>query len=205
MLAMRSLHVIFSFHNLFKKLLQLSNRSPYFYKSPNFKKFPYLYINYFSIIESKSNRKEACMKNIKKKTWLKIFSGILIILFIINFGAGLFFYNLAIERNVKDFLTGNEDLEVSAEAMDVFLDGGWRTWHEEQQFKQLQIEADDGIKLNGYYLPAKESSNKVVLFAHGYLGRAKDMSLFGQHYVEELGFQFGRASCREREWWWGSG
>src|SRR5699024_1801331 len=126
--------------------------------------------------------------NIKKKTWLKVFLGIVIVLFIINVGAGLFFYNLAIERNVKDFLTGNEDLEVSAEAMDVFLEGDWRAWHDEQSFEQLQIEAEDGVKLNGYYLPAKESSNKVVLFAHGYLGHAKDMSLFGQHYVEDLGF-----------------
>ena len=79
-------------------------------------------------------------------------------------------------------------MEVSAEAMDVFLEGDWRAWHDEQSFEQLQIEADDGVKLNGYYLPAKESSNKVVLFAHGYLGHAKDMSLFGRHYVEDLGF-----------------
>src|SRR5699024_11561320 len=73
----------------------------------------------------------------------------------------LFFYNLAIERNVKDFLTGNEDLEVSAEAMDVFLEGDWRAWHDEQSFEQLQIEAEDGVKLNGYYLPARSEERRV--------------------------------------------
>lgn len=124
----------------------------------------------------------------KRKIWLRMLIGLLIVLLAINFGIGLFFYNLAIERNVKDFLSGNEDLEVSAEAMETFLEGDWRTWHDEQRFQQLQIEAIDGIMLNGYFLEAKEPSNKVVLFAHGYLGHAKDMSLFGQHYVEKLGF-----------------
>lgn len=124
----------------------------------------------------------------KKKILLWGTSGLVIVLLIINFAIGLFFYDLAIDRNVKDFLNGNEDLEVSAETMDVFLEGDWRSWHDEQPFEQVQIEAHDGIKLNGYYLEANEPSNKVVLFAHGYLGHAKDMSLFGEHYVEELGY-----------------
>src|SRR5699024_2707338 len=35
---------------------------------------------------------------------------------------------------------------------------------------------------------AKEPSNKIVVFAHGYLGNAFDMGLFGQYYYETLGY-----------------
>ena len=55
----------------------------------------------------------------------KVFIGLsifIIILFIIDIIAGNYFYKLAIERT-QGFFAGNEDLEVSAETMDVFLQG----------------------------------------------------------------------------------
>lgn len=134
------------------------------------------------------------MKN--KKRWLKIVGGLLVILFIINIGAGVFFYKLAIERNTKDFLVGNTDLEVSAEAMNVFTKGDWRTWGNEQNFEQWQMEAFDGITLQGYFLEAEQPTNRTVVFAHGYLGRAQDMALFGQHYYENLGYNMFTADSR---------
>lgn len=134
------------------------------------------------------------MKN--KKRWLKIVGGLLVFLFIIDIGAGVFFYKLAIERNSKDFLTGNADLKVSAEAMDVFTKGDWRTWVNEQDFEYWQQEAFDGITLQGYYLEAEEETNRTVVFAHGYLGRAQDMALFGQHYYDDLGYNMFTADSR---------
>lgn len=50
----------------------------------------------------------------RKKRWIKIGIGLLSVLLIIDVIASFYFYNLAIERNVKDFLVGNSDLDVSA-------------------------------------------------------------------------------------------
>ncbi|WP_106498176.1 alpha/beta hydrolase [Lentibacillus sp. Marseille-P4043] len=124
----------------------------------------------------------------KGKKWPKISIGIIIILFIIDAVAGFFFYNLAIDRNQKDFLQDNTDLEVSAEAMDVFMKGDWRNWVSNQQFEEVEMTSYDGLALNGYFLPAKEPTNKTVILAHGYLGSGKDMGLYGQYYYEKLGY-----------------
>nr|WP_223155073.1 alpha/beta hydrolase [Alkalibacillus aidingensis] len=110
------------------------------------------------------------------------------ILVVINLVASHYFYDLAIKRDQKDFLVDNEDLVVSATAMDVFLQGGWRDWVSSQPFDEWELESYDGLTLQGYYLEAKEPSNQTVVLAHGYLGRATDMGLFGQHYYEDLGY-----------------
>ncbi|MFD1065797.1 alpha/beta hydrolase [Oceanobacillus locisalsi] len=132
----------------------------------------------------------------KKKKWIWIISGVVLLLLIINFAAAIFFYNLAIERNVKDFLNDNDDLEVEAETMDVLLDGDWRDWSDEQPFETWHQASYDGLDLQGYYLEAEQPTNKVVIFAHGYLGRGEDMSLYGQHYYEDLGYNIFTADMR---------
>lgn len=132
----------------------------------------------------------------RKKRWLKIVVGLLIVLLAIDVGTGIFFYKLAIERGPKDFLDGNADLEVSAETFDVFTKGDWRNWADAQDFEIWQMESFDGLKLQGYFLEAKEPTNKVVVFAHGYLGRARDMALFGEYYYEKLGFHMFTADSR---------
>lgn len=127
-----------------------------------------------------------------------IYIGLIIVslLMIINIVASFYFYNLAIARNVKDFLQGNSDLEVSAEVMDVFLEGDWRDWVNNQSFEQWEITSFDGLTLQGYFLEAKEPTNKTVITAHGYLGRASDMGLYGEYYYEELGYNFFTADAR---------
>src|SRR5699024_8940924 len=110
--------------------------------------------------------------------------------------AGFYFYSLAVERNVKDFLQGNEDLEVSAEAMDVFIEGDWWDWVRNQEFENIEMKSYDNLTLQGYLLEAKEPTNKVVVMAHGYLGNAKQMGLYGQYYYEELGYHFFTADLR---------
>ncbi|WP_010650236.1 alpha/beta hydrolase [Oceanobacillus massiliensis] len=132
----------------------------------------------------------------RKNKWKKITAGLIGVLLIIDVIAGFYFYNLAIERNVKDFLTGNADLEVSAETMDELLEGDWRDWSAAQDFELWEMESFDGLNLKGDYLEAEEPTNKVVVFAHGYLGRANDMSLFGQYYYEELGYNMFTADLR---------
>ena len=136
-------------------------------------------------------------KNLKrKKRWLKVIVGLFIFLLMIDIGAGIFFYKLAIERGRKDFLNGNADLEVSAETLEEFTKGDWRDWADAQDFEHWEIESFDGLKLRGYFLEAKEPTNKIVVFAHGYLGRGRDMTLFGEYYYEELGFNIFTADSR---------
>ena len=59
---------------------------------------------------------------------------------------------------------------------------------DQQDFETLEMTSFDGLELKGYYLPAKKPTNKTVIFAHGYLGNAFDMGLFGEYYYEELGY-----------------
>lgn len=132
----------------------------------------------------------------KRKKWIIIGSAIIALLLIIDVIASFFFYDLAIDRNVKDFLQDNEDLEVSAEAMDEFLQGDWRDWTRDQTFEGMEITSFDDLTLQGYFLEAKEPTNKVVITAHGYLGNAFDMGLFGEHYHEDLGYHFFTADAR---------
>ncbi len=134
-----------------------------------------------------------------RKKGVKFGLGILIILLLIDIVASFYFYDLAIKRDVKEFLTGNKDLEVSAQAMDEFLKGDWRSWYREQPFERWEIESSDGLKLQGYFLEAKEQTDKTVLFAHGYLGDGQDMGMYAQHYHEELGYNVLTVDLRGHE------
>lgn len=122
-----------------------------------------------------------------------VFIGVLLIG---DIAASFFFYNLAIKRGPKEFLEENADLEVAAESLDEMLDGEWREWVATQDFEEIEMKSRDGLELIGYYLPAKEPTDKLVVFTHGYLGHAKQMGLFGQYYYEELGYNIFMADAR---------
>ncbi|WP_349409984.1 alpha/beta hydrolase [Pseudalkalibacillus sp. SCS-8] len=134
-----------------------------------------------------------------KKKGVKFGIGLLSILLIINIAASFYFYDLAIKRDVKEFLAGNKDLEVSAEAMDTFLNGDWRSWYRAQDFERWEIQSADGLKLQGYFLEAKKPTEKTVLFAHGYLGDGQDMGIYAEHYYEELGYNVLTVDLRGHE------
>ncbi|MFD2042853.1 alpha/beta hydrolase [Ornithinibacillus salinisoli] len=131
-----------------------------------------------------------------RKRIVRITISIITVLLIIDIIAGFYFYNLAISRGQKEFLQENKDLEVSAEAMDVFTEGGWREWMKNQDFEQMEMQSFDDLTLKGYLLEAKEPTNKLVIMAHGYLGNASQMGLYGQYYYEELGYSFFTADAR---------
>lgn len=107
-----------------------------------------------------------------------------------------FFYSLAVKRGPKEFLQNNADLEVSEETMTRFTKGSWIDWTNDQPFEQLSLQSRDGLELTGYYLPSAEPSNKLVILAHGYLGHAKQMGLFGQYYYEDLGYSLFMPDAR---------
>lgn len=132
----------------------------------------------------------------KKIRWKKVVVLLVTIFIVFQVAGSFFFYNLAIKRGPKDFLTSNADLKVSAETMDVFLNGDWLDWVDKQEFEEMHMTSRDGLKLMGYYLPAKQPTNKLVILTHGYLGHAKQMGLYGQFYYEELGYNIFMPNAR---------
>lgn len=107
-----------------------------------------------------------------------------------------FFYGLAVKRGPKEFLQNNADLEVSDQSEELYFNGSWIDWMKEQNFENLTITSRDGLKLSGYYLPASEPTDKLVIFTHGYLGNAKQMGLFGQYYHNVLGYNIFMPDAR---------
>lgn len=135
------------------------------------------------------------MKKIRTH-WKRILLIAILLFFIVQIIGGLFFYNLAIKRGPKEFLQNNADLEIEEDTMDLYINGDWTEWVDQQNFENLTMTSRDGLQLSGYYLPAKQPSNKVVILTHGYLGHAKQMGLFGIFYYQELGFNIFMPDAR---------
>lgn len=100
--------------------------------------------------------------------------------------ASFYFYHVGIARAEKDFLEGNADLAANADIEDPFA--GSKEWWNEHTFENWSLISDDGLKLHAYYLPANTPTDKTVILAHGYSGRAEQMSSFAQIYHEDLGY-----------------
>lgn len=130
---------------------------------------------------------------IKWKRLLVLFATVFLLIQIIG---SFFFYELAVKRGPKDFLQKNADLEVSDKAMNLFLNGDWIGWVADQNFERLTLTSRDGLKLSGYYLAASKPTDKLVILTHGYLGNAKQMGLFGQHYHNDLDYNIFMPDAR---------
>jgi len=128
--------------------------------------------------------------------WKKLLVLFAIVFLVIQLFGSFFFYELAVKRGPKDFLQKNTDLEVSDKAMDLFLNGDWIDWVAAQKFERLTLTSRDGLKLSGYYLAASKPTDKLVILTHGYLGNAKQMGLFGQHYHSDLNYNIFMPDAR---------
>ena len=131
-----------------------------------------------------------------RMNWKRILVFFVAVFLVIQILGSFFFYELAIKRGPKEFLQNNADLEVSDQAMDLFINGAWIDWVNDQDFEQLTLTSHDGLKLSGYYLPASEPTDKLVILTHGYLGNAKQMGLFGQYYYNDLGYNIFMPDAR---------
>jgi len=135
------------------------------------------------------------MRNIKIN-WKKLLLLVLVLFLAFQIVGSFFFYDLAIKRGHKKYLENNTDLEVSAETMELFVNGEWKDWVAKQDFEPMNMIARDGTNLSGYFLSTPEPTNKLVILAHGYLGNAKQMGLYGQYYYEELGYNLFMPDAR---------
>ena len=138
------------------------------------------------------------------KMFIKILSIIIILVLITDIGASLYFYNISVARTKKDFLANDsalinnaapenvnasaDDVQVSAkvfsakEVETVEID-----WFNKQPYEEVQITSDDGLKLQGYYLGAKDATNKTAILAHGYSSKGIWMGSFAKIYYD-LGY-----------------
>jgi hypothetical protein len=121
-----------------------------------------------------------------KKMKLKFILPILIItLLIVDVIASFYFYNIAVARTSKEFLSASDDLEHYGTIPVV---NPINTWFNEQGFKDVSIESEDGLDLHGYYLEAEEITTKTAIIVHGYSGKSKDMASYAKFYHETLGY-----------------
>jgi fermentation-respiration switch protein FrsA (DUF1100 family) len=113
--------------------------------------------------------------------------------------AGYYFYHVAIKRNKKLFLQNNKDLKPNPDLAESMKEActekatkevpcGGMDWVEQQPFETYTILSEDGLKLVGYYLSAKDPTTKMVILAHGYVSYAKEMGDFARFYHEKLGY-----------------
>ena len=128
--------------------------------------------------------------------WKTLLGSFVAVFLLIQIVGSFFIYGLAVKRGPKEFLQNNADLKVSDEAMELFVNGSWLDWVEAQRFERLTIPSRDGLKLSGYYLPAANPTDKLVILTHGYLGEALQMGLFGQYYHNDLGYNIFMPDAR---------
>ncbi|OMF37125.1 alpha/beta hydrolase [Paenibacillus sp. FSL H8-0548] len=131
-----------------------------------------------------------------------ITGGLVFVLLGILIALSYYFYNVAIKRNSKAFLSDNSDLaEISSKDEDepttvkvtndvqpTPVETTGITWVESHVYDTWQLTTDDGLALVGYYLAAHVPTTKTVILAHGYSSQGKDMGSFAQFYYEELGY-----------------
>ncbi len=115
----------------------------------------------------------------KKKTWLK---GAAIVLSAAAIGtavAGGHFYNMAVKRSRKKFMTNNPDLAGVGETF-----SGEINWVDAHGYTDVELKSHDGLRLHGVYIPAEQPTNRTAILAHGYTSTGRYMASFAKFYHE---------------------
>ena len=97
----------------------------------------------------------------------------------------IYLFNKAVLRSNKTFLENNEDIPISATKIQWEIDNKWL---ESQLFEDIELIAFDDLLLHGYYLPAKNSTYKTVILAHGYDSIGMELGGLTKFYYEILGY-----------------
>lgn len=115
----------------------------------------------------------------------------LVLALILLIAASYYFYDVAINRDKKDFLEYSEDLKENfSEAAQGSDDQGLigPEWVESKDYETWTITSEDGLKLTGYYIPAEAPTDRIVILAHGYSSQGKEMGTYARFYHEVLGY-----------------
>ncbi|WP_018212836.1 alpha/beta hydrolase [Desulfitobacterium hafniense] len=62
------------------------------------------------------------------------------------------------------------------------------SWVESQPYEFWTVTSEDGLRLAGYYIPARIPTTRTVIIAHGYRSQALEMGEFAKFYSEKLGY-----------------
>ncbi|MBL1224448.1 alpha/beta hydrolase [Enterococcus sp. BWR-S5] len=108
--------------------------------------------------------------------WKKVMIGVLLLIAVILFGAGMYFYNYAVVPSKKSFIeegTSGTDVTVSPE----------ETWFKDEANRETwQLTSEDDLKLQAIYIAAEGQTDKTAILAHGYMGSAETMGKYAKMY-----------------------
>lgn len=135
-----------------------------------------------------------------KKRILIVFSVVLLLLTIGLFGAGQYFYGVAINStsDAVDLHGGGEsETAIAASALKEQQEKEEviRQWTKQQEFEKVELTTQDDLTLKALYLENKEPSSKTVILAHGYKGHKEQMPGITKFYYEQ-GFNVLKPDAR---------
>ncbi|HZK69950.1 MAG TPA: alpha/beta hydrolase, partial [Clostridia bacterium] len=116
---------------------------------------------------------------------IDIFLSLIIIMVLLLLVIGNYFFNKVVLRSKKTLLDDNHDLDIDVTIIQWEIDNKWL---ESQPFEDIELVAFDGLILHGYYLLAKNPTNKTVILAHGYTSKGMELGGLTKFYFEILGF-----------------
>lgn len=101
--------------------------------------------------------------------------------------AGFFFYGVAIKRTPQKIVVNTPNVKVDPPLAGASWAEGSQ-WVARQNFRNIDMLSEDGLKLRGYYLESDRSGGRTAIIAHGYSGKGKDMGATAKAYYENLGY-----------------
>lgn len=129
---------------------------------------------------------------------IKVILICLILLLVMLYCSGIYFYKVAFKRGKKDVISDDEDYPKGIEGKE-----GWewgkaagREWLSQKQFEKVKIKSYDGLRLVAHYLPNENPSEVNVILLHGYGSTGLDMGSFAKYYYEDFGFNVLMLDCR---------
>ncbi len=128
-------------------------------------------------VNSKIHEQEV---TILKKFWLTLLA-LLGVVVIGLFGAGMYFYHVAVVPGPKNFISNQSALKPSDplyQQKKWFRDAKKRHWYETTA---------DGLKLDADYIPAAHKTNKTAVIAHGFMSRKEEMGAYAAMF-HQLGY-----------------
>lgn len=98
-----------------------------------------------------------------------------------------YFYNLAVSRGKKEFLSQSEDLVWNTQTIPTPTIDPIQ-WLKQMPTRSVNLSSQDHLQLNALYLPASTYTTKTVILAHGYSSKGVEMASHAKFFHETLGY-----------------
>ena len=125
---------------------------------------------------------------------IKVSIAIVVLLLVGSIGIGAFLFNYAIVRKPPlSNDTANMRNQISITMAQSRIDG--KAWMDENKMEKMQITAQDGVALTGYFLGSSEETKKLAILIHGHRSNLTMMGNYAKFYYEQ-GFNIFMADSR---------